>query len=122
MITIRLLLSLSRGLTVLMSQPVSLQSESTDYDFSSGRVVRATTFCLDPEQNTLITAQSPITFAPSLDCRSEPDFGAATSDSRAEAEPPKEQKKREPAKYSSTFKLGFYLSVHLCFSMLLLLV
>jgi len=53
----------------------------------------------------------------------EPDFGAAPSDSPeagAEAEPPKEQKTSEPAKYSPIFKLGLYLSVPLCFFSLLL--
>jgi hypothetical protein len=54
----------------------------------------------------------------------EPDFGAAPSDSPeagAEAEPPKEEKKSEPATYSPIFKLGLILSVPLSFSSMLLL-
>jgi hypothetical protein len=132
MIIIQLLLSLSRGLTVLMPQPVSLHSESTEYDYpglSSGPPVSAALhFALDPEQNTLITSQSSIIFAPTLDFRSrspmEPDFGAAPSDSPeagAETEPPKEQKTSELAEYSPIFKLGLFLSVPLCFSSMLLL-
>jgi hypothetical protein len=114
-----------------MPQPVS-DSESTDYDysgFSSGPPVRAAPFALDPEQNTLITVQSPIVFATTPGFRSglplEPDFGSAPSGSYeagAGSEPVKENKKTsEPAKYSPIFKLGLYLSVHLCFSLLLLL-
>jgi hypothetical protein len=45
------LLSLSRGLTVLMPQPISLHSESTEYDYSglsSGPPVSAAPFCIRP--------------------------------------------------------------------------
>jgi len=82
-------------------------------------------FALDPEQKSLITGQSPITFAPTVDFRSqfptEHDFGTAPSDSpeaEAEAEPPKETKTWEPAPFC---KLGLFLSVPLCFSSMLLL-
>lgn len=78
--------------------PVSLHSESTEYDYSG--------FSSGPP--------SPITFAPPVDCLSrfpmEPDFGTSVSDppkAEAKAEPPKEP---ETAKYSALFKLGLYLS------------
>lgn len=108
-----------------MPQPVSLHSESTEYDYSgsSGPPVRAAPFALDPEQNTLIIGQSPLTFASPHDFRSlfptELDFGASQADSPeagAEVEPIREQKTSQPAKYSQIFKLGFFLSVLLCFS------
>ena len=120
MTTIRLILSSSRGLTVLMPQPVSINSES-EYDsvgLSSERSVRATPFYIRPP--LIVTAQSPIIFAPTLGCRSrsrfpELDLGLTTSDSPqvgAEAEAPKEGR----TKYSRLFKLRFYLSVRLCLS------
>ncbi|KAF8472904.1 hypothetical protein DFH94DRAFT_142651 [Russula ochroleuca] len=72
--------------------PVSLDSESTDFD--SG----------------LSGPPSPITFAPSTpDCRfPELDFGAGPPDKpEVEAEEPKIT---EPAKYSPIFKMGLYFS------------
>ncbi|KAI0277636.1 hypothetical protein BGY98DRAFT_1097319 [Russula aff. rugulosa BPL654] len=78
--------------------PVSLDSESTEYDYSG--------FSSGPP--------SPITFAHTIDFQSrfpiESDFGSAPSGSaeaRAESEPPKEHKKTsETAKYSRCLNSG----------------
>jgi len=82
--------------------PVSLHSESTEYDYSG--------LSSGPP--------SPITFAPTgptLEFQSPMalDFDTAPSDSPeagAEVEPPKEQKTSVPAKYSPIFQLGLFLS------------
>jgi hypothetical protein len=101
--------SLSRRQTVLMPQPVSLYSESTDFDWlSSGPPVCILHYILNKHTNLW---QSPITFAPTLDCRfpKEPDFGAALPDMpEAEAEVPRTS---EPTNYSPIFKLGLFFSV-----------
>jgi len=91
--------------------PVSLHSESTEYDYSG--------LSSGPP--------SPITFADFGRSRSpmDLDFGTSPSNSReagAEAEPPKEAKTNEQANYSPIFRLGLYLSVKQRASMLLLLV
>ncbi|KAH9993958.1 hypothetical protein BJV77DRAFT_961616 [Russula vinacea] len=75
--------------------PVSLYSESTDFDSS------------------LSGPPSPITFAaPTADCRfAELDFGATPPDKpEAEADSAGEPKTTEPAKYSPIFKMGLYFS------------
>jgi hypothetical protein len=101
-----------------MSQPVSLHSESTDFDSSvrgSGPPVRSTSHRVQNKQTYF--PQSPITFAPILDHRfplqleEALDFGAAPLEEADAAAQPEVRKEDPPQKYSPIVQMGLFLLV-----------
>lgn len=102
-----------------MPQPVSLDSESTDLDYtgmSSRSSVRASMHHTQSKHTNL--SQSPIVFAPAFNCRisKEVDFGPPPPDTPGGDA--KEPETSEPVKYSPIFKMGLFFSVCFCLDVL----